>query len=79
MAEHWPEARALLLTLLELPAPGLSAVAARELHPEAAALLRARGLLHPDGHEAALSSPAEHDDVPVATMLERLSRPMNFQ
>jgi len=46
------EAADLLLQLLELPAPGLSAAVVQDLHVEAAALLVAAGFLKPDGHEA---------------------------
>ncbi len=48
------EAADLLLQLLELPAPGLSAAVVQDLHVDAAALLISSGFLKPDGHEAAV-------------------------
>ncbi len=59
------EAVELLLELLELPEPLLSA-AAFELRAEAAGNLLAAGLLVPHDHEEVSTSAADHDDAPVA-------------
>lgn len=63
-----PDALDLLLTVLELPTTTLSARTVTELHPEAAAVLQEQGLLHADGHEEALATPAGDDDLPVAAV-----------
>lgn len=69
MSERRPpldaEAVALLLQVLELRDPVLCGPAA-ELHPRAAAVLVAAGLLVPHGHEDVSASQADHEDTPVS-------------
>lgn len=59
------EAVDLLLQVLELRDPVLCGPAA-ELHPRAAAVLVAAGLLVPHGHEDVSASQADHEDTPVS-------------
>ncbi len=58
------EAVALLLEVLDLQEPYLSGAVA-EMSPSPVAMLRARGLLVPHGHETVSASLADHDDAPV--------------
>jgi len=60
------EAIELLLQLLELPNPGLSAAMAQDLHREGAAALLSAKLLRPDGHELAVVLADSDDQAPRA-------------
>lgn len=54
-----------LLSALEAPRPALSAAALQSFPPQVGASLLAAGLIKPVGHEAVVTSLADHDDVPV--------------
>jgi hypothetical protein len=58
------EAVALLLEVLDLEEPFMNGAVA-EMSPGPVAMLRARGLLVPHGHETVSASLADHDDAPV--------------
>lgn len=61
------EAVALLLEVLDLEEPFLGGAVA-EMSPGPVGLLRARGLLVPNGHETVSASLADHDDAPVTLL-----------